>query len=148
MLNKHVKLIAFEFAAKFSRRGGNHVQPHLCNAKNAIFKRLKTGFSLRSRSSPANSNAISFKHVPCPQRAEWTRTLCPSFDLMLSKTHMNMHACAQINTPKKHCNTYICTHKKTTHATIEFSMPKAHYNTHIYAHICIDRHPPPKKKKW
>jgi hypothetical protein len=58
-----VKLIAFELAAKFSRRGENPVQPRLCNAKNAVFKRLKTGFSLRSRSSPANSNAISFMLV-------------------------------------------------------------------------------------
>jgi hypothetical protein len=55
-----IKLIASELAAKFSRRGENPVQPRLCNAKNAIFKRLKTGVSLRSRSSPANSDAISF----------------------------------------------------------------------------------------
>jgi hypothetical protein len=55
----HLKLIAFELAAKFSRRRKNPVQPRLCNAKNAIFKRLRTGFSLRSRSSPANSNAIT-----------------------------------------------------------------------------------------
>jgi hypothetical protein len=54
------KAVAFELAAKFSRQGENPVQPRLCNAKNAIFKRLKTGFSLRSRSSPASSNAISF----------------------------------------------------------------------------------------
>ncbi len=56
----HVKLIAFELAAKFSRRRENPVQPRLCNAQNAIFKRLKTGFSLWWRSSPANSDAISF----------------------------------------------------------------------------------------
>ncbi len=31
-----IKLIAFELAAKFSRRAKNPVQPHLCNAKNAI----------------------------------------------------------------------------------------------------------------
>jgi hypothetical protein len=55
-----IKLIAFELAAKFSRRRENPVQPRLCNAENAIFKRLKTGFCLRSQSSPANSNAISF----------------------------------------------------------------------------------------
>ncbi len=55
-----IKLFAFELAAKFSRRRENPVQPRLCNAKNAIFKRFKTGFSLRSRSSLANSNAISF----------------------------------------------------------------------------------------
>ncbi len=41
----YIKLIAFELAAKFSRRRENPVQPRLCNAKNAIFKRLKTGFS-------------------------------------------------------------------------------------------------------
>jgi hypothetical protein len=58
--NRLINLIAFELAAKFSRRGENPVQPRLCNAKNAIFKRLKTEFSLRSRSSPANSNAIRF----------------------------------------------------------------------------------------
>ncbi len=57
-----VKLIAFELAAKFSRPRGNPVQPRLYNAQNAIFKRLKTGFSLRSRSSPVNSNAISFRY--------------------------------------------------------------------------------------
>ncbi len=55
-----LKLITFELAAKFSRRRENPVQPRFCNAKNGIFKRLKTGFYLRSRSSPANSNAISF----------------------------------------------------------------------------------------
>jgi hypothetical protein len=60
---QELKLIAFELAAKFSRRGENPVQPRLCNAKNAIFKRLKTGVSLRSRSSPANSNAISFNNT-------------------------------------------------------------------------------------
>jgi hypothetical protein len=61
----NIKLIAFELAAKFSRRRENPVQPRLCNAKNAIFKRLKTGVSLRSRSSPANSNAISFTSFTC-----------------------------------------------------------------------------------
>jgi hypothetical protein len=59
-----LKLITFELAAKFSRRRENPVQPRLCNAKNAIFKRLKTGFVLLSRSSPANSNAISFNKKP------------------------------------------------------------------------------------
>ncbi len=39
----HIKLIAFELAAKFLRRGENPVQPRLCNAKTAILKRLKTG---------------------------------------------------------------------------------------------------------
>ncbi len=58
----HIKLIAFELAAKFSRRGENPVQPRLYNTKNALFKRLKTVFSLPTRSSPANSNAISFTH--------------------------------------------------------------------------------------
>ncbi len=58
-----IKLIAFELAANFLRRRENPVQPRLCNAKNAIFKRLKTGFSLRPRSSPANSNAFSFTHA-------------------------------------------------------------------------------------
>jgi hypothetical protein len=59
-----VKLIAFELAAKFSRRRENPVQPRLCNAKKAIFKRLKTGVCLRSRSSPANPNAIiSFMYI-------------------------------------------------------------------------------------
>ncbi len=57
---EYVKLIAFELAAKFSRRRENPAQPRLCNAKNAISKRLITGFSLRSRSLPANSNALSF----------------------------------------------------------------------------------------
>ncbi len=61
-----IKLIAFELAAKFSRRRQNPVQPRLYHAKNAIFKLLKTGFSLRSRSSPANSNAISF--MPSPEK--------------------------------------------------------------------------------
>jgi hypothetical protein len=50
---RHVKLFAFELATKFSRRGENPVQPRLCDAKIAIFKRLKTGVSLRSRSSPS-----------------------------------------------------------------------------------------------
>ncbi len=45
-----VKLFSFELAAKFSRQGGNPVQPRFCNAKNAIFKRFKTGVSLRSPS--------------------------------------------------------------------------------------------------
>jgi hypothetical protein len=58
--SRDIKLIAFELAAKFSRRRENPVQPRLYNAENAICKRLKTGFSLRSRSSPANSNATSF----------------------------------------------------------------------------------------
>ncbi len=44
--DSYIKLIAFELAAKFSRRRENPVQPRLCNAKNAIFKRLKTGFPL------------------------------------------------------------------------------------------------------
>jgi hypothetical protein len=38
-----LKLIAFELAAKFSRRRENPVQPRVCNAKNAIFKRSKRG---------------------------------------------------------------------------------------------------------
>jgi hypothetical protein len=77
-----VKLIPFELAAKFSMRRGNPVQPRLCNAKNAIFKRLKTGFSLPSRSSPANSNAISFMVSHCVHLAQFVfvykvfRVLC------------------------------------------------------------------------
>jgi hypothetical protein len=61
--SEFIKLIAFELAAKFSRRRENPVQQRLCNVKNAIFKRLKTGFALRTRSSPAISNAISFTHL-------------------------------------------------------------------------------------
>jgi hypothetical protein len=71
-----LKLIAFELAAKFSRRRENPVQPRLCNAKNAIFKRLKTGFSLRSRSSPANSNAISFINLYAWRRNDLFTKLC------------------------------------------------------------------------
>ncbi len=44
----YIKLIALhkadcDLAAKFSRRRENPVQPRLCNAKNAIFKRQKNG---------------------------------------------------------------------------------------------------------
>jgi hypothetical protein len=38
-----VKLIAFELAAKFSRRGENPLQPSLCNTKNAIFITAQNG---------------------------------------------------------------------------------------------------------
>ncbi len=38
-----LNLIAFELAAKFSRRRENPVQPRLCNAKNAIFKTAQNG---------------------------------------------------------------------------------------------------------
>jgi hypothetical protein len=43
IITKVIKLLAFELAAKFSRQGEDPVQPRLCNAKNAIFKRLKNG---------------------------------------------------------------------------------------------------------
>ncbi len=78
-----LKLIAFELAAKFSRRRENPVQPRLCNAKNAI-SRLKTGFSLRSRSSPANSNAITFTTLALAASA-------PHKYIHNTNTHVHMH---------------------------------------------------------
>ncbi len=87
-IHTRIKLIAFELAAKSSRRRGNPVQPRLCNAKNAIFKRLKTGFSLRSRSSPANSNAISFTHIHYMHR----RSRSLSSEYIHIRIHPYIHA--------------------------------------------------------
>ncbi len=56
-------------------RRENPVQSRLCNAKNAVFKRLETGYSLRSRSSPANSNAVSFTYIWRPPVVSYPRHL-------------------------------------------------------------------------
>jgi hypothetical protein len=118
----YINLFAFELAAKFSRQGENPVQPRLCNAKNPIFKRLKTGFSLRPRSSPANSNAISFTcmHVCIHTYTHvCMHTYIPE-DLHRSKP-IPQRAYAYIHT-------YIYTH--------------IHTCIHTYAHVCMHTYIP------
>ncbi len=93
-----LKLIAFELAANFSRRRENPVQPRLSNAKNAIFKRLKTGFSLRSRFSPANSNAISFT---------WKYFVRSTYDeYFVCSIHMNKYFASSTYDEYFVCSTY------------------------------------------
>ncbi len=95
----NIKLIAFELAAKFSRRRENPVQPRSCNAKNAIFKRLKTGVSLQSRSSPANSNAISFTLV-CINRnkARIYSCMCVSTHMFSKRIYVSIYVCMYVRT--------------------------------------------------
>jgi hypothetical protein len=117
-----IKLIAFELAAKFSRRGENPVQPRLCNAKNAIFKRLKTGFSLRSRSSPANLKAISCM-------------ACAWHTCLRYQVGIKLHACLAC-LEKTH--TYIHTNTKCVCAPIHACIcTNMHTYMHTYTGMCM-----------
>jgi hypothetical protein len=154
-----IKLISFELAAKFSRRRQNPVQPRLCNAKNAIFKRLKTGFCLRLRSSPANSNAISFSHIhawlirlyshihacgdasihTCMNMNAIYIHLCNVFPLLQARLDRHMYAAC---VPAKYWCSDACLHEKMrtftyTCATYTLKPTSMHAYKHAYMHTCV-----------
>ncbi len=86
-----------------SWRRENPVQPRLCNAKNAIFKRLKSGFSLRSRSSPANSNAISFIYIYLIQKCIYTYTHIHTYTHTFTHKYALCSTSRGLPSPKREC---------------------------------------------
>jgi hypothetical protein len=95
----------------------NPVQPRLCNAKNAIFKRLKTGFSLRLENFAANSNSISFTYI------HQTHTFILTFVHWQDQTHMHTYICALAGSAVL-VLTYVHTNIHTD------------IHTYIHTHIC------------
>ncbi len=145
----YVKLIAFESAAKFSRRRENPVQPRLCNAKNAIFKWLKTRFSLRSRSSPANAKAISFTYVYVRKKhsLDWCIYMCVCVCMSLSmrtylilfslKQAILIHACMHVY---MHVCSYVIWEEKSARWNLD-SERGSTLRTYVWWYVCVYHEP-------
>jgi hypothetical protein len=121
-LKRALKLIAFELAAKFLRRRENPVQPRLCNAKNAIFKRLKTGVSLQS-----HIHTYTYIH---------TYTTCRGHSLLEIHIQTHIHTCI---------HTYIHTYTQwhvTAIACLKntYTLTYMHTCIHTYIHTYTQRH--------
>jgi hypothetical protein len=127
-----VELIAFELTAKSSRRRENPVQPRLCNAKNAIFERLKRGFpfgrDLRRPTQTQSALCVNMpRYVMCIS-GQLKRNQLHEFEVPRDTyIHMYVHVCIY---------TYIRTYA-SIYVNIVHRYTYVHRRVYIYIHTHI-----------